>query len=235
MERTTPDEPITSPEERDPLALLAQPLDPSRVRMRESGRGGVPYLEGYDLIATANRIFGFGGWAYRIDECRPTSTAQGALMYVATCTVEALGVRRTDVGFGIVELPSRGNNAGIDTPQAHETAFKGAATDALKRALRSFGAQFGNDLYDKEGPARGNASREAPRGRGSDSGRRNEGPKNGTGKVTNVGELLTWARAEHGLDRSAVLRVLNVSAPSEITDLRAAASAIVSESRKATE
>ncbi len=34
--------------------------------------------------------------------------------------------------------------------EAHEAAEKGAVTDALKRALRTFGAQFGNDLYDRE-------------------------------------------------------------------------------------
>lgn len=234
MSQTTPDEVSTDPGMRDPVALLAQPLEPGRVRQREAGRGAVPYLEAFDVINAANRIFGFDGWSYRITECRPTTTANGAPLYVATCTVEALGVTRTDVGFGIVELPRRGENSGIDTPQAHETAFKGAATDALKRALRSFGAQFGNDLYDKADPARG-ASRGAPRGRGSDSAPRNEGTKTGTGKVTNVGELLAWAKAEHGMDRSAVLRVLNVSAPTEITDLRAAATAIVSESRKARE
>ena len=33
------------------------------------------------------------------------------------------------------------------TRQGHETAHKGAVTDALKRALRSYGDQFGNSLY----------------------------------------------------------------------------------------
>ena len=34
-----------------------------------------------------------------------------------------------------------------ETAEGHETAFKGAVTDALKRALRTFGPQFGNSLY----------------------------------------------------------------------------------------
>jgi recombination DNA repair RAD52 pathway protein len=34
-----------------------------------------------------------------------------------------------------------------DASEGHDTACKGAVTDALKRALRSFGDQFGNALY----------------------------------------------------------------------------------------
>lgn len=50
-------------------------------------------------------------------------------------------IAREDVGFG----------TGIDKTlaQAHEGAAKEAVTDALKRAMRSFGNQFGNSLYDK--------------------------------------------------------------------------------------
>ena len=34
-----------------------------------------------------------------------------------------------------------------ETAEGHDTALKGAVTDGLKRALRSFGDQFGNALY----------------------------------------------------------------------------------------
>jgi DNA repair and recombination protein RAD52 len=36
-----------------------------------------------------------------------------------------------------------------DYASAHESGGKEATTDALKRALRTFGSQFGNALYDK--------------------------------------------------------------------------------------
>ena len=45
---------------------------------------------------------------------------------------------RTDTGFQAVA---------DETVEGHETAWKGAVTDALKRALRSYGDQFGNGLY----------------------------------------------------------------------------------------
>ena len=44
-------------------------------------------------------------------------------------------------------LLSNGNLVADDTVEGHETAFKGSVTDALKRALRSYGEQFGNALY----------------------------------------------------------------------------------------
>ena len=51
---------------------------------------------------------------------------------------------RTDVGFHPVT---------DESAEGHETAFKGAVTDALKRALRSFGDRFGNGLYTESSPA----------------------------------------------------------------------------------
>lgn len=198
---------------------LGKALDEGRIKHRDAGRGrSVPYLEGYDLIATANRVFGFDGWSYRVDEVTVTTTTQGRILYRARVTVEAIGVSRSDVGVSIVEVPRTGDNQGIDTPDAHDMAYKGAATDALKRALRTFGAQFGNELYDKSGPARESAE-SAPR-------------QQSDGKVANVGELMAWAREAHGMQRAAVLKVLGVDAPADIKDLRKAAAAIVRAARE---
>ena len=64
--------------------------------------------------------------------------------YAATVRVTVPGSpSRTDVGFhAVVE----------ETAEGHETAFKGAVTDALKRALRGYGEQFGNSLYGDAAP-----------------------------------------------------------------------------------
>lgn len=141
-------------------ALLEQPLDQARVKHRDAGRGQkVPYLEGYDIIDAANRIFGFDGWSYEVESAGIASTftiqrqrdnkqVQVTLtQYEARVKVTALGVTRKDVGLSLTDS---------DRAEAHDTAYKGAVTDALKRALRTFGAQFGNDLYDK-----GTSQREA--------------------------------------------------------------------------
>ena len=128
---------------------LAQPLDQTLVSYRK-GRGGrtVPYLEGHAVIAHANEVFGHGGWGYEVVGdvvCRAagvdggTGEVKQTQFYCATVRVTVPGVPpRADVGCQPVA---------DDTVDGHDTAYKGAVTDALKRALRSFGTQFGNGLY----------------------------------------------------------------------------------------
>ena len=141
---------------------LEQPLDPALISSRR-GRGNrtYPYLEGHVAIAQANRIFGHGGWGYEVvdeviqQEIRivdpKTGEVRTANAYAATVRADVPGApSRTDVGFHAVH---------DDTAEGHETAYKGAVTDALKRALRSFGDQFGNALYGD--PAKTAAVKEA--------------------------------------------------------------------------
>ena len=141
---------------------LSQPLDPAQVSSRR-GRGNrtYPYLEDHIAIAQANRIFGHGGWGYEVAgdvilrEMRSvdpkTGEARTSHAYAATVRVDVPGApSRTDVGLHAVN---------DDTAEGHETACKGAVTDALKRALRSFGDQFGNALYGD--PAKAAAVKEA--------------------------------------------------------------------------
>ncbi|MYB21356.1 MAG: hypothetical protein F4Y29_02325 [Chloroflexi bacterium] len=129
---------------------LAQPLDPELVSQRK-GRGGrvFDYIEGHTAIDQANRIFGFGGWGYELvgdvtlQRIEQTDSRSGevtrSVAYSAVVKVSVPGApARTDVGFQPVA---------DETTEGHETAFKGAVTDGLKRALRSFGDRFGNGLY----------------------------------------------------------------------------------------
>ena len=83
-----------------------------------------------------------------------TGEVTGTAAYSATVRVTVPGAPpRTDVGFQPVA---------DESPDGHETAFKGAVTDALKRALRSFGDRFGNGLYgDPPSNARGNREPES--------------------------------------------------------------------------
>ncbi len=179
---TRPRTPSPSPAERDPAPAsvealhwdalaprvteaLAQPLDPQLVSQRK-GRAGrkFDYIEGHTAIDQANRIFGFGGWGYELVgdvTLRPieqtdsrTGEVTRTAAYSAVVRVTVPGApSRTDIGFQPVAA---------DTPEDHETAFKGAVTDALKRALRSFGDRFGNGLYgDPPNNARGNREPES--------------------------------------------------------------------------
>ena len=144
---------------------LAQPLDPQLISQRK-GRGGrkFDYIEGHTAIDQANRIFGFGGWGFELvgdvtlrpveqtDQRTGEVTRTAAYSAVVRVTVPG-AAPRTDVGFQPVAE---------ETPEGHETAYKGAVTDALKRALRSFGDRFGNGLYgDPPSNARGNREPES--------------------------------------------------------------------------
>ena len=134
------------------LGLLAEPLDPGLVSERGARDGRLlQYIEGWAAINQANRIFGYDGWGgevvgeviYRpmslIDPATDSPLAVG--MYTAAVRVTVRGCpARSDAGCGFV--------AG-ETPEAHEAAYKGAVTDALKRALRHFGDQFGLRLYER--------------------------------------------------------------------------------------
>ena len=132
------------------IEKLGQPLDPGLVSQRK-GRAGrtYSYVEGRTAIDQANRIFGHGGWGYDLvgevslreieSADAQTGEVKRVLAYSVTVRVSVTGApSRTDVGFHTVTE---------ETADGHDTAYKGAVTDALKRALRSFGGQFGNSLY----------------------------------------------------------------------------------------
>ncbi len=147
------------------LGLLAKPLDPALVAERQGLDGRVmSYLEGWVAIDQANRIFGYGTWGaevvgdvtYRPLSLPPAGTGQAIAtgMYTATVRVCVRGCQpRSDVGCSLVAL---------ETPEAHEAAYKGAVTDALKRALRHFGDQMGNRLYDRRNNLQPGAAPPAP-------------------------------------------------------------------------
>ena len=156
------------------VSALEQPLDPALVSRRD-GRGNrqYEYIEGHTVIDQANRIFGYGGWGYelvgdvslrRMEKVDVrTGEVKVSYAYSAPVRVTVNGApSRTDIGFHIVAE---------DTPEGHDTACKGAVTDGLKRALRSFGDRFGNGLYGDQPQANG-------RGNGRPREQRSNAPTN---------------------------------------------------------
>jgi len=142
-----------SPFTPEQIAQLEQPLDPKRVKHRQGGGGmQLSYLKGHDAIDTANKIFGYGNWGYDLlgVELQNVLGEDGGIIgcyYAARVKLTVVGcVPVTEEGVCPVQ-EGRNPRARID---AHDMARKGAITDALKRALRCFGDQFGNSLYDNE-------------------------------------------------------------------------------------
>ncbi len=123
--------------------LLAAPLQKAHVKSRSGGGGrSLSYIEGWHAIAEANRIFGFDGWASETVSMECVGNDGGTVSYVAKVRVTVDGITREGWGAG----HGRGGSAG----DRHESAVKEAETDARKRALMTFGNQFGLALYDKD-------------------------------------------------------------------------------------
>ena len=134
------------------MKALQSELSADRIKVRDKANIKLSYLEGFDIIDTANNIFGYGNWAYTISSLEQVSQEVNANQNVVVCYKAIVKVdvydidhstmiSRQDVGFG--------TGVARNLADAHENSAKEAVTDALKRSLRSFGNQFGNSLYDK--------------------------------------------------------------------------------------
>jgi DNA recombination protein Rad52 len=132
------------------LEQLFKEINPSRVAERK----GMAYLETWDVLAHLNRIFGFEGWDKEVRECsliyEDKHEKGGWNVAYRACVRLTIHDFRTgdpvkvseDVATGQAQnQPSRGD--------AHDLAIKSAVSDALKRAAKDLGNQFGLSLYDK--------------------------------------------------------------------------------------
>ena len=139
------------------IAALSAPLDRAKVQTRSQAGRSLAYLEGWQAIAEANRIFGFDGWQREtiavqcVSERERTLGSSNRAGWGVTYTARV----RISVGDGagaqvIREGSGAGHGIDADLGQAHESALKEAETDAMKRALMTFGNPFGLALYDKQ-------------------------------------------------------------------------------------
>ncbi len=119
---------------------LAQPVRAELVQTRTVNNLTMRYLRGATAIREANRLFGWQNWQNSVLELKLVPLDKGGIVY-CTQQVTAFGVTHCGVGC------SPYHNT---TPDALDTAIKGAATDALKRALINFGEALGLSLYDEE-------------------------------------------------------------------------------------
>ncbi len=143
---------------------LKAKLEARRVKTRAREGRELSYVEGWYVMAEANRIFGFDGWdrlshsqqlLYERPEAGLTEVAYLARVRVIV-RAGANSVVREGSGFG------RASN--VNAGEAHELALKAAETDATKRALATFGNRFGLALYDKD---QAGVAKPSPGSRGS--------------------------------------------------------------------
>lgn len=130
------------------IACLQAKLNPAHVERRQ----GLDYIEAWRTIDEANRIFGFGEWSretvliQQLGEPYKNGNGNIVVNYMAKVRITIISE-----GHGTVIREGSGFGSGInsDLGQAHEGAIKEAESDAMKRALMTFGYQFGLALYDK--------------------------------------------------------------------------------------
>lgn len=138
------------------ISQLEAPLDRACVSTRSQSGRELSYIEAWHAISEANRIFGFDGWNRETVELRQlgepritkdrNGNEQNRVGYSARVRITVYAGDRVIIREGC------GFGSGIDrdVDQAHESALKEAESDAMKRALMTFGNQFGLALYDKQ-------------------------------------------------------------------------------------
>jgi DNA recombination protein Rad52 len=144
------------------LKKLREKIKPELVKTREgAGKKILSYIEGWKAEENANEIFDFD-WdkktisvdelykrEYEVEDKYKKGQMKEMLEVAYKSTVEVVirfddkEITRQGTGFG-------NGQASTKSPSScYELAIKEAETDACKRALKSLGAQFGIDLYDK--------------------------------------------------------------------------------------
>jgi DNA recombination protein Rad52 len=129
---------------------LSAKLRAKYVRTRQFGGRTLAYIEGWHAISEANRIFGADAWGRQTIalQCVWSGKRLGrdACSYIARVRIR---VRAGDIVVSR-EGSGSGHGVGVTLGEAHESALKEAETDAMKRALATFGNPFGLALYDHE-------------------------------------------------------------------------------------
>lgn len=146
------------------VKALKTPAKAKDIKQRDVDGRTLNYLEGWHVVAEANRIFGFDAWD------RETVASQCVLqkagdqrflaVYSAKVRVTVRAGNRAIVREGLGMAEAVASTVG----QAHEKASKAAETDATKRALCTFGNSFGLSLYGekREVPPRGRKPKDKP-------------------------------------------------------------------------
>jgi DNA recombination protein Rad52 len=132
------------------VKALSSKLSAKYVRTRQHSGLTLSYIEGWHAIAEANRIFGYDAWDRQTMAVKCVWEGlkgnRSACSYIARVRVR---VRAGDKEI-CREGCGSGHGVGLTPGEAHESAIKEAETDAMKRALSTFGNPFGLALYDKE-------------------------------------------------------------------------------------
>lgn len=136
----------------DQITLLLKPIHPNRVLQLK----GMSYVEGHDIRAELNRVFGFGRWSEEtmdqqlVCETETKTNAGKTAWYVVYRTRIRLTICAPD---GTMVCHYDGAHVGESTHpvrgEAHGNALTNSQTYALRRCAINLGDQMGLSLYNK--------------------------------------------------------------------------------------
>jgi Rad52/22 family double-strand break repair protein len=102
---------------------------------RRANGASLHYVEGWHVIAEANRIFGYDAWDRRTIATPCVWTGASGQYHAAAYTARVrVSVRAGDIII-VREGSGTGEGRALTPGQAHDLALKGAETDATKRRL----------------------------------------------------------------------------------------------------
>ena len=113
--------------DKNQLDILNQELDSSRIKTRDKGNISLSYIEGFDVIDTANLIFGYGNWSYLISKLEQVSQEQNHNQNFVVCYKAVVKLIVKDENHsksifsayaGTIRTASRftsGHSAGVDS------------------------------------------------------------------------------------------------------------------------
>jgi hypothetical protein len=147
---------LTAPQ----LRLLHRGLDPKRVGKDDKGHA---HMEAWDITRYLLRVFGFGGYDTEnrelalVREIEIPGQGQNArsrwtVVYRAQVRLIVKDVAGREIGHWDGEAVGDSYNQ-PKIGDAHDMAMKTAASQALKRAAKNLGDQFGLSLYNNGSPA----------------------------------------------------------------------------------
>ena len=128
--------------------ILRQKFPEESLKTLSRGGRSFTYIEGWQVIQSANNIFGEDGWSSEVLDSYHFEHLDDIICQ-ARVKVTAMGVSKVDLGVSIAQGRRDGTGVASETL---DMAMKGAVTDALKRAFRQYGDAFGNFLYEKDTP-----------------------------------------------------------------------------------
>jgi recombination DNA repair RAD52 pathway protein len=134
------------------IEALSAPLFKGNTSERQQGGKKFTYIEAWWAIHEANGIFGFDAWDRETIDMRCVVEKPRV---IGESKKDGWGVSyiakvRITVGDIVREGTGAGHGIDVDLGLAHESAIKEAESDAMKRALTTFGNPFGLALYDKD-------------------------------------------------------------------------------------